>query len=73
MDVVVTESAQRHGVDPEDAKHAVRNTVRVHETTGYSIFVGPSRSGALLEVGASVSTEQVLVIFHAMPARRKFL
>ncbi|HWH33540.1 MAG TPA: hypothetical protein VNU01_12795 [Egibacteraceae bacterium] len=39
---------------------------------GLVMYVGPDESGDLLEVGV-VGWHGVLVIVHAMPARKKFL
>ncbi|CAB4765427.1 unannotated protein [freshwater metagenome] len=36
------------------------------------MIIGPSRKGDMLEVGTSTNEESI-IIFHAMPARRKFL
>ena len=62
-------SAWKHGLAREDIDHALNNPVTVHYFDGYVIVVGPSRSGLLLEVGVSDDG----FVFHAMPAREKFL
>lgn len=67
--VEIKVSARRHGVADADIRHAVRNPMRQWPMDGYVIVVGPNRTGALLEVGINADDQ----IFHAMPARRKFL
>ena len=59
----------KHGLAREDIDHALNNPVTVHYFDGYVIVVGPSLSGLLLEVGVNDDD----FIFHAMPAREKFL
>lgn len=70
---IVLDSAGRHGVSQEDALHAYAFAVDsfiVDE--GMVMYVGPDRSGHLLEVGV-VEWHEDLAIVHAMPARPKFL
>lgn len=70
---LVLESAGRHGIGEEDALHAYAFAVDsfiVDE--GMVMYVGPDRSGRLLEVGV-VEWHEELAIVHAMPARPKFL
>ena len=54
--------------------HAVRNSLAAFETDDPAVimFIGPSRSAQLLEVGVVIDDEGVAVI-HAMDARPKFL
>lgn len=67
------ESAGRHGVDPEDAKHAWAFAIDVwHVDEGMAMYVGPNCAGLLLEVGV-VEWHETIAIVHAMPARDKFL
>lgn len=70
---VVLESAARHGVADEDALHAYAFAIDsfiVDE--GMVMYIGPDRSGLLLEVGV-VEWHDELAIVHAMAARAKFL
>ena len=70
---VVLQSAARHGVTDEDALHAYAFAIDsfiVDE--GMVMYVGPDRSGLLLEVGV-VEWHDELAIVHAMPARPRFL
>lgn len=69
---IVLESAARHGVDEDDALHAwAFATEAYHVAEDMTMYIGPTRSGDLLEVGV-VEWHQTLAIVHAMPARRKF-
>lgn len=72
MDIEAT--ARKHGVADEDMMHALRGHLKAFETDdpAVTMFVGPARSGALLEIGVVIDDEGEAVI-HAMPARRKFL
>lgn len=72
--VEITPGALKHGVDPDDIRHALRYFVRVTHTADphVTMHIGPSRTGALLEVGL-VNTEDRSAVVHAMPARHKFL
>lgn len=72
-DPVVLESATRHGVNEDDARHAWAFAIDTYTIgEGMVMYIGPSRSGELLEVGV-VEWHSVLAIVHAMPARPKFL
>jgi hypothetical protein len=70
---LVLDSAERHGVSEQDALHAYAFAVDAF-TVGETMvmYVGPDRSGRLLEVGV-VQWHDELAIVHAMPARPKFL
>ncbi len=67
-------SARKHGVDDEDMLHAYRHHWRAFETddSEVTMFIGPGRDGAPLEV-AVVADEEGEAIIHAMSARAKFL
>ena len=66
-------SARKHGVHDDDMLHAYRHHLIAFATPDPSVtmFVGPSRTGAPLEVG--VVDDDGEAIIHAMPARPKFL
>lgn len=67
-------SARKHGVRDEDMLHALRHHLQAFETDdpAVTMFIGPSTSAALLEVGVVVDKAGAAII-HAMPARPKFL
>lgn len=70
---IILDSAKRHGVAEEDALHAWAFAIDVYEVgEGMVLFIGPGRSGSLLEVGV-VNWYSVIAIAHAMPARAKYL
>lgn len=70
---VVLHSAARHAITEEDALHAWAYAVDCYELSeGMVMYVGPGRSGELLEVRV-VEWHSELAIVHAMPARRRFL
>jgi hypothetical protein len=69
---VVLESAARHGVSEDDALHAWAFAIDAYNVgEGMVMYIGPDRSGALLEVGV-VEWHEVVAIVHAMPARPQF-
>jgi len=73
---LILPSARKHGLSDDDLLHAYRNPVHVWDF-GHDgqMFVGPARDGTLLEVGVTrgIDHPDVLVIFHGMKARPKFL
>jgi hypothetical protein len=77
-------SADKHGIDHEDALHAIMNAYYVeHEfddprppaNVRPTFFIGPPRQlgGDLLEVMVEVIPPRDLHIFHVMVARPKHL
>ncbi|PJI91038.1 hypothetical protein [Luteimicrobium subarcticum] len=78
-----TNSASKHGITRDETLYAMQNPVHVEpefdesrEGTGEraDLFIGPRRlGGELLEVMAHRRAPRDLVVFHAMPLRRKFM
>jgi hypothetical protein len=69
----INDSARRHDVADEDMRHAVRNAMRVYDLgDGFTMFIGPARDAALLEVGVADQTEGPEIV-HSQPARDKYL
>jgi hypothetical protein len=72
-DLIIGQSALRHGVEEADIRHAYRNAVlRWQMEEGLEMHIGPSTRGTLLEIGVVVDSGRRRVI-HAMTARTKFL
>lgn len=70
---IIADSARKHGVTDPDMLHAYDNPIRAFDIDeGFTLLVGPSQSGEILEVGV-VEGDLAPVIVHAMPAREKFL
>ena len=72
--VEVHPSALKHGLVIEDIEHAVRNVMVSDDLDDdLRLYLGPSRSGSLLEVVVIVrgSGRSELAI-HAMPMREKY-
>jgi len=65
------DSARKHQVADEGMLHALRNHIRKFDTDEVTMFIGPARTGALLEVGV-LDFEADPVIIHAMPLRPSF-
>lgn len=69
---MIAPSARRHGISDEDMLHAYDNPIRVFEVDeGFTMLVGGSRAGALLEIGVVRGADGVVVV-HAMGARDRF-
>lgn len=71
---VITPSARKHGIKDADIRHALKHhqlTV-VTEDPEFTIYVGPSSTAELLEIGVVDDLERQTVI-HAMAARLKYL
>lgn len=73
-DWIILPSANKHGVDDQDIVHAIDHHYRIwkQEEDAVTMFVGPSRSGQMLEVGVIV-WYGVHAVAHAMPARDQYL
>lgn len=66
--VTIVSSARKHGVLDADIEHAMKHAMRFEDQDdGRLLYLGASRSGALLEVVKVVGPELVI---HAMPAKR---
>lgn len=72
MNPVILAAARKHGVEDDDMLHAYRNPIRVFDLDDLTMLVGPSESGALLEIGIAYA-EGIDFIVHAMPARARYL
>ena len=62
-------SAWKHGFSRQEIDHALNNPILVHYFDGYVIVIGSTDTGTLLEIGVNNENH----VFHAMPARKKFL
>lgn len=67
-------SALKHGVSVEDIEHAVRNVMVSDDLDDdLRLYLGPSRSAALLEVIVVVrGSDRSELAIHAMPMREKY-
>jgi hypothetical protein len=76
VEPVIADSARRHGITDAGILHAYRNPIRL-ETDDHNddviIAVGGDDTGRLIEIGFRYATDGTPVIFHAMPARPKYL
>ncbi|MEJ7763968.1 MAG: hypothetical protein WKF86_00565 [Acidimicrobiales bacterium] len=72
MDVL--SSALKHGILVEDIEHSVWNAMVIADLDdNLRLYLGSSRSGALLEIIVVVRGEdQPELAIHAMPAREKY-
>jgi hypothetical protein len=69
--VRITLSASKHDVPEDDMLHALRNTIRKFDVDETTMFIGPARNGALLEIGV-LEFETDPTVIHAMPLRPAF-
>jgi len=65
-------SARKHGIADDDMIHAYRHAIRWLDVDDFVMCIGPNRHGNLLEIGYTTD-QNAVQIFHAMPARHKFL
>jgi hypothetical protein len=65
-------SARKHGIADDDMIHAYRHAIRSLDVDDFVMCIGPNSHGNLLEIGYTTDLNTVR-IFHAMPARHKFL
>jgi hypothetical protein len=65
-------SARKHGIADNDMIHAYRHAIRSLDVDDFVMCIGPNRHGNLLEIGYTTD-QNAVQIFHAMPARHKFL
>jgi hypothetical protein len=75
VQVHITSSARRHGVEDEDMAHAWRNAIRYvefeYDGEERLLIIGPDRSGRLLEHVAVPSASPTSLI-HADRLRPRF-
>ncbi|MDQ3358503.1 MAG: hypothetical protein M3424_09325 [Actinomycetota bacterium] len=65
--------AHEHGVVGSEIRHAVRNaTRRVEMDDDFTMLIGPSSDGTMLEIGVLDIDGDDPVVIHAMPLRPKF-
>jgi hypothetical protein len=72
--VDVHPSSLRHGVSFEDIDHAVRNALAIDDLDDdLRLYLGPSRSGSLLEVISVLrADDRSELVIHAMAMRGKY-
>lgn len=72
--VEIRPSALKHGISVEDIDHAVRNAMVSDDLDDdLRLYLGPSRSGSLLEVVVIVrGNGRSELAIHAMPMRDKY-
>jgi hypothetical protein len=75
--IEILATARKHGIADEDIRHALRNAIFDYPNQGdheLTMAVGPARNGVtMVEVGYLSSEDGLLVVVHAMRARRKYL
>jgi hypothetical protein len=72
-DLIVAESAYRHGASDEDIRHAYANPLRVFDLDeGFTMIIGANLAAIIYEIGV-VEGVTAPVVVHAMKAREKFL
>jgi len=70
MSVEIHRSARRHGISDEDIEHAVSNAVVIVERDDDTqLYLGASRSAALLEVVTILRDDGSELAIHAMDMR----
>lgn len=73
MRVEIHVSALKHRIAPDDLEHAVRRALVVEDLDDdLRLYLGPSRSGALLEVVVVRRVDASELAIHAMLMRPKY-
>lgn len=73
VELIVADSAYRHGVSEEDIRHAYANPIRVFDLDeGFTMIIGANRAAIIYEIGV-VDGVAAPVVVHAMKAPEKFL
>lgn len=71
--LIITESAHKHGVNDDDIRHAYAHPIRVFDfDEGFTMVIGANRGAIGYEIGV-VAGVLAPVVVHAMKARDKFL
>ena len=83
MGIRWADSADKHGIDREDALNAILKQVyhveqfddpRVESGRRPDLFIGPTRDRTMIiEVMAVITPPDDILVFHVMEARRKIL
>jgi hypothetical protein len=73
VELIIADSARKHGVSDDDTRHACAHTIRVFELDeGLTMIVDANRAAIILETGV-VNGALAPVVVHAMKARDRFL
>jgi len=71
--VEVHPSARKHGIADEDIKHAAANAMTIDQQDDDTrLYLGPARSGDILEVVTIVRADGPELAIHAMRMRPKY-
>ena len=77
MRIEILPTARKHGVSDDDIRHALSNAVFDYPHRGdheVTMAIGPARNGVtMLEVGYLMTQDGLLVVIHAMRARRRYV
>jgi hypothetical protein len=66
-------SARKHGIADEDIDHAVEHAMAIDDQDEDTrLYLGPSRSAALLEIVTIARDDGSELAIHAMPMRAKY-
>jgi len=72
-DPIIADSARKHALGGEDILHGYNQPIWIEELDeGMLMFIGPDRTGRLLEIGVVVGSDGPVIV-HAMEARPKYL
>jgi hypothetical protein len=70
--VEIYESAHKHGIGDEDIRRAVAQALVIadEQETNKVLYLGPDRSGNLLEIVSVVRDDDTEIVIHAIRMRR---
>ncbi|MEO6715172.1 MAG: hypothetical protein ABIM89_17355 [Mycobacteriales bacterium] len=71
--LIIAESARKHGVSDDDIRHAYAHPIRVFDLDdGLTMVIGANQAAIIYEIGV-IDGVAAPVVVHAMKARDKFL
>jgi hypothetical protein len=71
--VEIYHSARKHGIDDQDINHAIDHAmVAGEQDDGKVLYLGPDRSGNMLEVVSVLRDDGSEIVIHAMRMRRSY-
>lgn len=71
--VEIYRSARKHGIADDDIVHAIEHALAIGEQEdAKTLYLGPDRSGNLLEIVSVARDDGTEIVIHAMRMRAKY-
>lgn len=75
-DLLILSSARKRQIPDEDIRHAIDNNIDFFDEQGdleLDMYIGPARDGTMLEVGVELADTGLMVVWHVMKRRDKYV